>query len=181
MEQLIPFELAQDVGDLYSLSVEKLLPLERMGEKLATKIVANINASRRRPLAQLIYALGIRHVGDHVAEVLAAHFGSLERFEAATVNELNGIFEIGQTTAESIAGWLADPKNCAILDKLRDAGVSPEVHAAAPQSDALKGKTFVFTGTLAHLKRDEAEAIVKRLGGRASGSVEQADRLRGRG
>ncbi len=171
VEQLIQFGLVQDVGDLYSLTADKLVPLERMGEKLAAKIVANIDASRRRTLAQLIYALGIRHVGEHVAEVLAAHFGSLERFEAATVESLNGIFEIGGTTADSVAGWLADPFNRAILNKLRAAGVSPEEHAAAPQSDALKGKTFVFTGTLAHLKRDEAEAMVKRLGGRASGSV----------
>jgi DNA ligase (NAD+) len=171
LEQLVQLGLIHDVADLYTLTKDQLLPMERMGDKLATKILANIEASKRRPLANLIFALGIRHIGEHAAEVLAAHFGTLERVQSATVEELAGVFEIGKTTAQSIYDWFADPRNQALLTKLIEAGVAPERHAGAPQSDALKGKTFVFTGTLQRLKRDEAEAQVKQLGGRASGSV----------
>jgi DNA ligase (NAD+) len=171
LEQLVQSGLIHDVADLYTLTKEQLLPMERMGDKLATKILANIEASKRRPLANFIFALGIRHIGEHSGEVLAAHFGTLERLQAASVEELAGVFEIGKTTAQSIHGWFAEPHNQAILAKLKEAGVEPEGHAGAPQSDALKSKTFVFTGTLQRLKRDEAEAQVKQLGGRASGSV----------
>jgi DNA ligase (NAD+) len=171
LEQLAQLGLIHDVADLYTLTKEQLLPMERMGDKLATKILANIEAGKRRPLANLIHALGIRHIGEHAAEVLAAHFGTLERLQAAAVEELAGVFEIGKTTAQSIFDWFADPHNRQVLEKLKAAGVAPEAHAGAPRSDALKGKSFVFTGTLQRLKRDEAEAQVKQLGGRASGSV----------
>ena len=171
IEQLTQAGLVSDPGDLYTLTKEPLLTLERMGEKLATKILDNIANSKHRPLARLIFGLGIRHVGERASEVLAAHFGTLERLMAASIEELAQVYEIGRTTAESIVEFFADPANQEMLAKLKAAGVEPEAHAAAPQSDALKGKTFVFTGTLQRLKRDEAEATVKRLGGRASGSV----------
>ncbi|CEK12569.1 DNA ligase, NAD-dependent [Chthonomonas calidirosea] len=169
--QLIQKGLIKDPADLYYLTKEQLLPLERMGEKLAEKILANIALSRQRPLANLIYALGIRHVGEHVAAVLADHFGSLERLQKASVEELAQIYEIGPATAESIAAWFADPQNQQMLEKLKRAGVQPLTQSTAPVSDALKGKTFVFTGALAHMTREEAEAAVRRLGGRAASSV----------
>lgn len=169
--QLIALGLAQDPADLFALTPEALLTLERMGEKLATKILANIDGARRRPLARLIAALGIRHIGEHSSEVLAGHFGTLERLCAATVEEMAQVHEIGRATAESVVGWFAEPRSRILLEKLQRFGVAPPAHAGAPQSDTLKGKTFVFTGTLLQLKRDEAEATVKRLGGRASGSV----------
>src|SRR5579884_51474 len=169
--QLVQTGLIKDPADLYALTLEQLLPLERMGEKLATKILDNIAKSKRRPLSRLIYALGIRHVGERASEVLAAHFGTLERLMAASAEELGQVHEIGPTTAESIAAYFADPHNREMIAKLKAAGVEPEAHDHAPQSDALKGKTFVFTGTLAHRKREEAEALVRRLGGRVSGSV----------
>jgi DNA ligase (NAD+) len=160
----------QDAADLYTLSKESLLPLERMGDKLATKILENIAASKTRPLHRLIHALGIRHVGEHTAEVLASHFGSLEKLRAASAEELAQVYEIGQTTAESIVAYFADPRNQHLLEKLAAAGVQPEARAAVPVSDALAGKTFVFTGALT-LPREEAEAMVKQRGGRASSSV----------
>jgi DNA ligase (NAD+) len=171
VEQLTATGLVRDVADLYTLTKEQLLPLERMGDKLATKILDNIANSKRRPLARLICALGIRHIGEHAAEVLAAHFGTLERLAAASVDELAQVYEIGRTTAESVADYFANPRNQEILAKLKAAGVAPEAHTSAPVSEELKGKTFVFTGTLVKLKRDEAEALVKQRGGRASGSV----------
>lgn len=171
VEQLTQAGLVQDAADLYDLTKEQLLPLERMGDKLATKILDNIAHSKTRPLANLIFALGIRHIGEHSAEVLAEHFGTLERLKDASVEELATVHEIGKTTAESIAAWFADPRNQAMLDRLKAAGVEAPVHTAAPQSDQLAGKTFVFTGTLLQMKREEAETLVKRRGGRASGSV----------
>ena len=170
-EQLTQSGLVSDPADLYALTLEQLLPFERMGEKLATKILANIANSKTRPFANFIFALGIRHIGERASEILAAHFGTLEKLTAASVEDLAKVFEIGQTTAESIAAWFADERNKEILEKLKTAGVDPPTHASAPQSDQLAAKTFVFTGTLTRFKREEAELMVKRMGGRASGSV----------
>ncbi|KAI9802621.1 MAG: hypothetical protein M1826_005051, partial [Phylliscum demangeonii] len=150
---------------------DKFLTLERMGDKLATKILANIANSKTRPLANVIYGLGIRHIGEHSSEILAAHFGTLEKMRAASADTLAAVHEIGRTTAESIAVWFGDARNAQILDKLLANGVQPAPHQSAPSSDELKGKTFVFTGTLARIKREEAEDMVKKRGGRSGGSV----------
>ncbi len=170
-EQLTQSGLVRDVADLYTLTKEQLLDFDRMGDKLATKILSNIEASKTCPLNRLIAGLGIRHIGEHSAEVLAAHFGTLERLQAATADELAGVFEIGRRTAESIRAFFDEPRNQLTLAKIHDAGVRPVAHIDAPQSDRFAAKSFVFTGTLVRLKRDEAEAMVKRMGGRASGSV----------
>lgn len=171
LAQLVRHDLVRDAADIYSLTQEQILPLDRMGEKLAKKILANIEDSKHRPLAKLIFALGIRHIGAHAAELLADHFGSLERLQEAEVPELAGIYEIGETTAVSVAAWFAEESNRTLLKRLKEYGVAPENHSDTERSDRLKGLNFVFTGTLTHLKREEAEAIVKRMGGRASGSV----------
>ncbi len=173
-EQLTSSRMIQDVSGLYTLNMADLLTFERMGEKVATKILANIEASKTRPLAKVIYALGIRHIGEHSAEVLASHFGTLDKLQSATVEELSGVYEIGNTTAESIHSYFADEVNIGILQRLKEAGVKPAAHAGAPASAELTGKTFVFTGTLIKLKREDAEAMVKRMGGRASGSVSKS-------
>ncbi len=170
-EQLTQSGLVRDVADLYTLTKEQLLGFERMGDKLATKILANIEASKTCPLNRLITGLGIRHIGEHAGEVLASHFGTLERLQAASVDELAGVFEIGRRTAESIRAFFDEPRNQETLAKLHAAGVRPQAHSNAPQSDRFASKSFVFTGTLVRLKRDEAESMVKRMGGRASSSV----------
>jgi DNA ligase (NAD+) len=170
-EQLTQSGRVRDVADLFTLTKEHLLEFERMGDKLATKILANIDAARTCPLNRLIVGLGIRHIGEHAAEVLASHFGTLERLQMATVEELAGVFEIGRRTAESIRAFFDEPRNQEMLVKLQAAGVRPQAHSNAPQSDRFASKSFVFTGTLLQLKREEAEAIVKRMGGRASSSV----------
>ncbi len=170
-EQLTQVGLVRDVADIYALTKEQMLSLERMGDKLATKILDHIEGSKTRPLARLIAGLGIRHIGEHSSEVLASHFGTLEKLAAASVDELAGVFEIGRRTAESIRAFFDEPHNQRTLSKLHKAGVRPQSHDSAPHSDRFAGKSFVFTGTLIRLKRDEAETLVKHLGGRASGSV----------
>lgn len=168
--QLLDSGLIRDAGDLYSLTKEQLLQLDRMGDKLADNLLGGIEASKTRPLNRLIYALGIRHVGEHVAEVLARHFGSLERLKNATIDELNAVHEIGLTTAESIVAFFALPENAELLARMERAGVKPS-GAAGVVSSQLAGKSFVFTGALERCSREEAEARVRALGGRASGSV----------
>ena len=176
--QLVEKGLIKDAADLYFVQKEDLLPLERMGNKLADNILAAIDGSKHPPLARLVFALGIRLIGEHAAEILAGHFGSLEKLKAATVEELNAVYEIGLTTAESIVAFFGQPETTELLDKLAKAGVQPIRDKYAPQSDTFAGKSFVFTGSLQTMTRDEAEGIVKKLGGRAASSVsKQTDYL----
>jgi len=174
IDQLIDAGLVRDPSDLYRLTMEQLLPLERMGEKLASNILGAIEKSKSCPLNRLLFALAIRHVGEHTAEVLADHFGTLPRVMEASVDALNGVYEIGQTTAESVAEFFADPANRAMVERLLEAGVNPKCSDSAPRSDRFAGRTFVFTGALTLFTREDAERTVKQLGGRASGSVSKS-------
>ncbi|MGI4789507.1 MAG: NAD-dependent DNA ligase LigA [Janthinobacterium lividum] len=169
--QLVEQNLIKDAADLYFLNKEALLPLERMGDKLADNILAAIDASKHPSLPRLIFALGIRLIGEHSAEILARRFGSLEKLQAATVEELNAVFEIGLTTAESIVAFFGQAETTELLGKLDQAGIQPAADEFAPQSDTFAGKSFVFTGALQLMTRGEAEGIVKKLGGRAASSV----------
>ena len=171
IDQLIAAGLVQNAADLYFLKLEDLLPLERMGDKLASNILANIDASRTRPLNRLLYALGIRHVGEHTAEVLAAHFGSLERIMSASFEELAATPEVGETTARSVVEFFQDPENRALIARLLEGGVKPQAPDAGVRSDRFAGQTLVFTGTLTHFTRQEAERLAKQAGARVSGSV----------
>ncbi|MBV9850318.1 MAG: NAD-dependent DNA ligase LigA [Armatimonadetes bacterium] len=176
--QLMEQGLIKDAGDLYFLTKDQLLPLERMGDKLADNILAAIAGSKHPSLPRLIFALGIRLVGEHAAEILANHYGSLEKLQAATVDELDAIHGIGKTMAESIVAFFGQPETAELLDKLAHAGVAPTTGDYAPTGDAFAGKSFVFTGALQTMTRDEAEGRVRQLGGRASSSVsKQTDYL----
>jgi DNA ligase (NAD+) len=163
--------LIKDPADVYFLTLEQLVELERMGPVLAEKILQNIELSKGRGLARLLFALGIRHVGTEVAMALANHFLTLDALAAASTEGITGVESIGPKIAESVHAYLRDEAKTAIIGKLRRAGVSLEQRIAAPKQGPLQGQTFVFTGTLAAMPRGRAEAAVQDLGGEAVSSV----------
>jgi DNA ligase (NAD+) len=170
VEQLLRLELVADVADLYHLKREDLFRFERMGEKLAENLLAAIDRSRHRPLSRLLYALGIRHVGEHMAKVLARQFGSLEELGKASREELMAVHEIGPQVADSVVNFFRSEPNRRILERLRQCGISPEPEERRA-GRSLSGKTFVFTGAMERLARKEAQEMVESRGGRAAGSV----------
>ena len=174
---LIKQEMVQDVADLYRLEKARLLELERMGDKLATRIMDNIEASKNRPLPRLLFALGITHVGSEVADLLSQNFIGVEELAKATEEDLTEIEGIGPKIAESIIAWFREPENQRVIERLRASGVRLEQEAlpaaaTAASGDApFAGLTFVVTGTLAALSRNEAEARIKGMGGKVTSSV----------
>lgn len=166
--------LINDPSDLFFLTVGQLCSLERMGEKLAVRIAEGIAQAKSRPLNRLIFALGIRQVGESTAKSLARHFGSLEKLSQATADQLMEVEDIGPSVAASVQDWFAQPQNQAIIARLRQAGVQAalvEEVSAGPVDGPLTGKSVVITGTLPGLSRDEAKALVESLGGKAVSSV----------
>ncbi|HID08532.1 MAG TPA: NAD-dependent DNA ligase LigA, partial [Armatimonadetes bacterium] len=154
------------------LTKEQLMSLERMGAKSAENVLSEVEKSKTAPLPRLIFALGIRHVGERTAEILAEHFGSLERLSQATIDELTAIPEIGPETAQSIVDYFRMESTKQLLEKLKRHGVTPTVEKPAePIESPFAGKTVVFTGELDAYTRSEAEAIVRQLGGRTASSV----------
>ena len=174
---LIRQEMVRDVADLYHLEKERLLGLDRMGDKLATRIMDNIEASKNRPLPRLLFALGITHVGSEVADLLSQNFLGLEELSRATEEDLTEIEGIGPKIAESIITWFQEAENQRVIDKLRSSGVRLEQDAlpvvAVASSDAapFAGLTFVVTGTLSAFSRGDAEGRIKVLGGKVTSSV----------
>jgi DNA ligase (NAD+) len=171
VEQLVERGLVHDFGDLYRLTVAQLAELERLAEKSATNLVTAIAASRARGLARVLYALGIRFVGERAARLLAEHFGSVERVAGATVEEISQIHGIGPRIAESVRLFFDQPANQKAVEHLREVGVVLEEATRPAGPKPLAGKTFVLTGTLDQMSRDEAKARIARLGGRVSSSV----------
>jgi DNA ligase (NAD+) len=169
--QLIEKGLVKDAADLFYLKKDDLLPLERMGDKLADNILNAVAGRKETTLARLLFAFGMRHVGERAASALAQHYGTLEKVAAALADEIEKVHEIGRTTAESVSAFFGLEETRELLKKLAEAGVVAKGDDAAPVSDHFAGKTFVFTGALVQRGREEAEALVRRLGGRASGSV----------
>jgi DNA ligase (NAD+) len=172
--QLCDAGLVTNVADLYVLTAEQLLPLERMGEKSVNNLLEAIAASRNQPLWRLLAALGIPHVGVTVARTLAVSFGTLDRLAAASEEELVAVEEIGPIMATAIHGWFRNPSVTALLEKLRTAGLNfgeRDAKGSAPAADGpLKGTTWVLTGTLS-MPREEAAEIIRSKGGKVSGSV----------
>ncbi len=173
--QVISAGLVHDYADVYALSAEKLEQLERMGKKSAAKVMAQVEKSRSNELWRLIYGLGIRHVGERASQVLARAFGSMEALCAATTERLQGTAEIGPVLAESVRSWLDEPRNRQLIERLGAAGVNMEVpedqRAAADMPGPLTGKTYVITGTLTSMSREEATAALERLGAKVASSV----------
>jgi len=173
IEALLEAGLIRDAADLYTLKPEQLVDLERMGEKSAANLVEAIAASKDRPLRRLIRALGIRHVGDRTAEILASHFRSLDRLAEADPETLTALPEVGPKIAASVHAYFRQPQVQDFLRRLKAAGVrtsDPEDHGA-PAQGPLAGLTVVITGTLQGYTRAEAEAAVQAAGGRATSSV----------
>ncbi len=174
---LIEQGMVSDVSDLYRLEKDRLLELDRMGDKLASRIMSNIEASKRRPLPRLLFALGITHVGSEVAELLSQNYVGLKDLSRATDDDLTEIDGIGPKIAESIVAWFQAPANQRVIEKLESAGVKleqDELPVAAPmdaESSPFAGLNFVVTGTLAAFPRSEAEARIVSLGGKVASSV----------
>lgn len=170
VEQIVDKGLVKNVADMYTLTHNQWAELERMADKSAKNIFAAVEKSKQAGLERLIFGLGIRHVGEQTARVLVSNLKTLERIENATSEELMEINEIGPEVAESIVQFFRQSVNRNVLDKLQKAGVSIESKQSA-KSGIFDGKTFVFTGSLEHFTREEAEKIVQTLGGRASSSI----------
>jgi DNA ligase (NAD+) len=173
IEQLVDRRLIQDYADLYKLTLDDLLTLERMGTKLANNILTAIQNSKKTTLDRLIYALGILHVGEHIAKLLADEFFTVEEISQASMERLTGINGIGEEIASSIVKFFSQKGNQNVIRKLKEAGVEYPSRPARPRPKGLKfeGKTFVFTGGLKTTSRGEAESRVEALGGKASSSV----------
>ena len=171
VDQLIEKNLVKDFADLYKLDLETLAGLERMAEKSAQNLLDEITASKKNTLARLIYAIGIPFVGERTGQLLAAHFGSMEKLADASLEELEEVHEVGPKIAEGVREFFSESANRKLVERLKQAGVNMKEERQAPVSAKLAGKTFVFTGTLANRSREEAEALVASHGGKAGGSV----------
>ena len=171
-EQLIEHDLVTTVADIYRLTVDKLVGLDRMGQKSAEKLVASIEASKKTTLERFLYAISIPEVGEATARNLASHFGALKPLEEASLEQLQEVEDIGPSGAENILHFFAEPANIAVINDLMDRGVVwEEGTGTSGQELPLNGLTFVLTGTLPTLSRDEASDIIRKAGGKVSGSV----------
>jgi DNA ligase (NAD+) len=170
IDQLLRLKLVGSMADLYRLTREDLFQFERMGEKLAANLLEAIAESKQRPLENFLFALGIRHVGQHLAKLLSRQYGSLEQLAKATKDELLAIHEIGPQVAESVTNFFTDDNNILLLSSFAEQGVNPQ-ETETQSGDKFQGKTFVFTGALERFSRKEGETLVEAEGARASGSV----------
>jgi DNA ligase (NAD+) len=171
VRQLLDAGLIRDAADLYTLTTAQLEALDRFAQQSAEQLVAALATSRGQPLATLLFALGIRHVGKNVAIVLARRFGTLAALAAATVEAVNAVPGVGPTIAAAVGAWFADPRNQDLVARLQAAGVNAIEPTAVAADGPLAGKNFVLTGTLPSLGRSEAAALIEAAGGRVTGSV----------
>jgi DNA ligase (NAD+) len=173
VRQLVEKGLVTAVADLYNLTAEGLQALDRMGQRLAEKIVAAIAKSRQRPWSRVLYGLGIRHVGSVNAQILTERFTTIEMLQAASPEQIAAVYGIGPEIAQSIFEWCQIAANQALVERLRAAGLQLEGAAPVPRpaGQGLNGQTFVITGTLPTLKRDEAKALIQQAGGKVTDSV----------
>lgn len=171
-EQLIHADLVKTVADIYKLKKENLLGLERMGEKSAENLLASIEASKHTTLERFIYALGVPEVGEATARTLASHFGALKKIEEASLEQLMEVEDIGPAVAECILHFFAEPVNLEVIGALIEDGVTWEENQGTKDEDLpFKGMTFVLTGSLPTLSRDKASDLIRKFGGKVSGSV----------
>jgi DNA ligase (NAD+) len=173
VDQVVTAGLVRDFADLYGVTAAQLEALDRMGKKSAQNLLQQIEGSRGNEPWRLLYGLGIRYVGERVAQVLMGAFGSIEALESAPIDQMQAVNEIGPVVAASVREYFDEPRNRRLVSRLREAGVRTvgEKAPAAVPTGALAGKTFVITGTLSGLSRDEASAAIEAQGGKVTGSV----------
>jgi len=169
--QLVERELVRDYADLYALDLDDVVALERMAEKSARNLLEQLERSRSRELRHLLFGLGIRHVGERAAQLLARHFRSLDALAAASVEDMEAVHEIGPIVAQSVHDWFRDPANRRLVERLKEAGLRTEEEGTAPVPPVLQGQQFVLTGTLDSMTREEAKAAIEARGGRVTSSV----------
>ncbi len=175
VQQLVDQQMVHSVADLYDLSVEQLIQIERMGKKSAEKLVSAIAHSKTQPWSRVLYGLGIRHVGSVNAQTLTTQFPTVEQLAGASAANIEGVYGIGPEIAQSVFKWFQVPANQTLIDRLREAGLQlaaqVKTTASEPKSQPLSGKIFVLTGTLPTLKRDEAKELIEKAGGKVTNSV----------
>jgi DNA ligase (NAD+) len=171
VDQLVSRGLVKSVADIYRLTLDQLMELDRMGQKSAEKVLKNIDASRKRPLPRVLNGLGIPFVGERTAQILAETFGSLDAIAQANEEVLQQAEEVGPKVSESILQFFHEPRNRELVEKLRSAGLTFEHTIREKTVGPLEGKTFVITGTLPNLSREEAKARIESAGGKVTGSV----------
>ncbi|MFE4106331.1 NAD-dependent DNA ligase LigA, partial [Almyronema epifaneia] len=174
LQQWVSQGLVASIADLYTLSVETLLPLERMGQQLAQKLIAAIARSKQKPWSRVLYGLGIRHVGSVNAQLLSEQFPQVEQLAAASPEAIASVYGIGPEIAQSVHQWFQVPANQTLVQQLQVAGLQLATQAdstAAALPQPLLGKTFVLTGTLPSLKRSEAKALIEAAGGKVTSTV----------
>ncbi|MCA9998989.1 MAG: NAD-dependent DNA ligase LigA, partial [Anaerolineales bacterium] len=163
--------LIHDIADIYYLDRETLLTLEGFKDKKVDNLLNGVAASKQQPPARVLTALGIRYVGSVVAGLLVDALGGIDELAAATAERLQEIEGVGERTAVAVTSWFANERNRTVLEKLRAAGLTFAAVRPAPRADTLAGLTFVITGTLPTLSRDEAKALIEAHGGKVTGSV----------
>jgi DNA ligase (NAD+) len=171
VDQLVDRGMVESVADLYDLTADKLLTLERMGTKSAGNVIRNIENSKRNPLPRVLGALGIRFVGERTAVFLAEAFGGMDAIAGAGLGELQEAEEVGPKVAESIFQFFREPRNQELVDRLRAAGLQFTYQSRRPKAGPLKGYVFVLTGTLSGMSREEAQRLIESAGGKVSGTV----------
>ncbi len=170
IQSLVQAGFVKTPGDLYHITAQDVEQLERMGKKSAENLIQAVEKSKGNDLSKLLFAFGIRQVGQKAAKILAVRFGSLEKLRNASLEELTAVPDIGEITAQSLIAWMNAPQSIHLIETLKEAGVNME-SLSAPVGDRLAGMTFVLTGELEHFTRKEAGERIERLGGKVSGSV----------
>jgi DNA ligase (NAD+) len=171
IDQLVEAGLVKNIADIYKLTKDDLLGLERMADKSAQNVIDSIEASKTRPLWRLVAGLGIRHIGVQTAQDLAGYFGSLEALIKATQAELDAIEQVGEKLAKEIYEYFNNERNIAIINELLSAGVKPELPKKKKAGGKLVGKTIVVTGTLQNFSRQQIEEAIRNAGAKVSSSV----------
>jgi DNA ligase (NAD+) len=173
VHQMVDQGVVHSVADVYDLTTEQLMSLERMGKKLAEKLVNAIANSKTQPWSRVLYGLGIRHVGSVNAQTLTQQFTTVEQLAKASAAQIEGVYGIGPEIAQSVFSWFQVPANQTLINRLREAGLqlAAAKTTTEPKNQALSGKTFVITGTLPTLKRDEAKELIEKAGGKVTNSI----------